>query len=237
MSGTAAAGGLPTYRVVKREILRRIDHREWKRGAKIPNELELAAEFGCSRGTVNRALRELADAGVVERKRRAGTRVAEDPRRRMEVDIPIVRIQVENRGAVYRYRLLSRDVEEAPEAIRARLGLAEGTEMLHLRCLHFADQRPFQYEDRWIHPRTVPGVLDADLDIMGPNEWLVREASYSLGEVSLTAVAAEGDEAELLAAPAGSPVIVLERATWLNDQPVTHVRLVHAPGHSLALSI
>lgn len=237
MSGADPAPRLSTYREVKREILRRIGSREWERGARIPAEVELAAEFGCSRGTVNRALRELAEAGVVERKRRAGTRVAEDPRRRMRVDIPIVRIQVESRGAAYRYSLLTRDLTTAPEAIRARLSLGSGIELLHLRCLHFADQRPFQFEDRWIHPGVVPGILEADLDTVGPNEWLVREAAYSHGEVQLRAVAVAPDEAELLATPEGSPVIVLERSTWLDERPVTFVRLVHAPGHSLTLGI
>jgi len=226
---------LSTYRSVKQEILRRIGDREWERGARIPSEVDLAAEFDCSRGTVNRALRELADAGVVERKRRAGTRVAEDPRRRMQVDIPIVRIQVERRGEAYRYNLLSREVEPAPESLRARLALPEEAELLHLRCLHFADGRPFQFEDRWINPEVVPTALTADLETVGPNEWLVREASYSDGEVTLRAIGAEPAEAELLGTPPGAPVIALERVTWLNDDAVTYVRLIHAPGHSLSL--
>lgn len=232
-----APSGPWTYRSVKREILRRISEREWDRGQRIPSEMELASEFDCSRGTVNRALRELAEAGVLERRRRAGTRVSEDPHRRMQVEIPIVRIQVQNRGAAYRYKLLSREQCPAPEGIRARLDLAGETELLHVRCLHFADQRPFQFEDRWIDPEGAPGVLEADLGSIGPNEWLVREAPYTHGDVVLTALAASTSEAELLGVTAGAPVMVLERVTWLMERSITYVRLVHAPGHSLSMSI
>ena len=45
----------------------------------IPGEEALAREFGCARATVNRALRDLAEAGVLERRRKAGTRVALQP--------------------------------------------------------------------------------------------------------------------------------------------------------------
>ena len=50
--------------------------RDWPPGALIPGEEALAQEFGVARATVNRALSELARAGVLERRRKAGTRVA-----------------------------------------------------------------------------------------------------------------------------------------------------------------
>ena len=237
MKGQAVRIPRATYQSVKREILRRITERVWDRGARIPSEIDLASEFACSRGTVNRALRELAEAGVLERRRRAGTRVAEDPHRRMQVEIPIVRLQIQNQGAAYRYKLLSRERGRAPDGIRARLDLGQTAELLHVRCLHFADQRPFQFEDRWINPKSAPGVLKADLSSVGPNEWLVREVPYTHGEVVLEALVASASEAELLGVAPGAPVMVLERVTWRNERPVTYVRLVHAPGHRMSMRI
>ena len=52
-----------TWQSVQKEVLRRIHAREWKPGDLIPNEAELAKEFGCARPTVNRALRTLAEGG------------------------------------------------------------------------------------------------------------------------------------------------------------------------------
>ena len=47
----------------------------WKQGCLITVEAALAKEFGCARATVNRVLRELAQEGILERRRKAGTRV------------------------------------------------------------------------------------------------------------------------------------------------------------------
>ena len=46
-------------------------------GSLLPGEIELAGQFGVSRVTARRALNELAREGLVDRKRRAGTRVAQ----------------------------------------------------------------------------------------------------------------------------------------------------------------
>ena len=67
------AGSL-SYVDIKTDIVGRIRRGDWPLDAIIPGEVELAAELGCARATVNRALRELADEGVLERRRKAGTR-------------------------------------------------------------------------------------------------------------------------------------------------------------------
>ncbi|MDR1282048.1 MAG: GntR family transcriptional regulator, partial [Opitutaceae bacterium] len=56
-------------------LARRIRTGFWRTGEVIPAEIDLAAEFRCSRGTVNRAVSQLAREGRVERRTRAGTRV------------------------------------------------------------------------------------------------------------------------------------------------------------------
>jgi GntR family transcriptional regulator of arabinose operon len=47
----------------------------WAVGSKLPNETEFAQRFGCSLGTVSKALGLLVHEGFVERKARAGTTV------------------------------------------------------------------------------------------------------------------------------------------------------------------
>ena len=55
------------------EIEERILSGEWAPGVRIPFEHELAAHYHCSRMTVNKALSELAKAGLIERRRKAGS--------------------------------------------------------------------------------------------------------------------------------------------------------------------
>ncbi len=90
------------FRDVKQDVRRRIVQGVWAPGALVPNEVDLAAEFQCSRATVNRAMRELAEEGLVERKRKAGTRVLKSPTRQARFNIPIVRKEIEARGLFYR---------------------------------------------------------------------------------------------------------------------------------------
>ena len=62
-----------SWQSVQEEVLARIHSRQWKPGDLIPNEADLAQEFGCARATVNRALQNLADEGLLDRRRKAGT--------------------------------------------------------------------------------------------------------------------------------------------------------------------
>ncbi len=226
---------MATFRAIKEEMERRIATRQWAPGETIPGEEDLAREFGSARATVNRALQELARAGVVERKRKAGTRVALHPVREARFVIPLVRQEIEADGAIYRYALLSREVETAPDLVRARLGLSG--RLLHLRCLHLADGAPFQFEDRWINPEVVPAAMAESFAEIGPNEWLVRNSPFSRADFSFRAARASQQEAEVLGLPEGEAVFVSERATFIGDRPVTLVRLVHPPGYVLRTSL
>lgn len=222
-----------SYRDIRDEMARRIAEREWQPGALIPGEEALAVEFGAARATVNRALQELARQGLVERKRRAGTRVVEHPVREARFAIPLVRNEVEDAGASYAYRLLSREVAAAPELIAARLGLPAGADMLHVRVLHLADRAPYQYEDRWINLDAAPTARDEEFAEKGPNEWLVENAPFSHAEFRFFADAATPEEAALLSLQDGQPVFVGERLTWLAQKPITLVRMVHPPSHRM----
>lgn len=222
-----------SWRGIHQELLRRINEREWTPGSAIPNEAELAAEFGCARTTVNRAMRELADAGLIDRKRKAGTRVALHPVSRVVLDIPIIRLEVEQRNARWRYGLLSQGMRPAPARITSRLGLGAGTPLLHVASLHFADNHPFLHEDRWINPAAVPQVEEVDFSTVSANEWLVRNAPYTGGDIAFSAVNADRDLAELLEAQEGAAVFAVDRITWNGPVPVTVVRLSYAPGYRM----
>lgn len=57
------------------QLRTRIGEGHWKVGEKLPVEAQLAQEFGCSIGTVNKAFALLAHDGLIERRTRAGTTV------------------------------------------------------------------------------------------------------------------------------------------------------------------
>jgi GntR family histidine utilization transcriptional repressor len=227
----------PGWQAIRDEALRRIRTRQWLPGALIPHEADLAQELGCARATVNRALRDLAETGLIERRRKGGTRVVMTPLRRATLHIPVIRQEVEARGGAYGYRLLARAVLPAPDPIAAQLGLEPGTPLLHLRALHLCDDRPHVYEDRWISPETVPEALAVEWSRANANEWLVQNVPYTRGTLSLSAVGADRAMAEALQCAPGSALFTMQRITWKGAEPVTFVTQSFAPGYSLTTAI
>ncbi len=222
-----------TYRDVKADILDKITQGIWPPGSMIPNEVDLAAGYGCARATVNRAVRELADDGIVERRRKAGTRVRMAPLRQARFVIPIVRKEIEDQGATYRYALLDRGVVTAPDWLMARLDLDEGAQVLHLRCRHLADEVSYQYEDRWINLAVLPDAANATFDVEGPNEWLVAAVPFSNAEISFQAVEADAELSRQLGCAPGTALFQTERSTWWEGRAITFVRLTFRQGHSV----
>ena len=222
-----------SYRDIKETVLARIRSGEWLPDSLLPNEQDLAVEFSCTRTTVNRALRELADEGYLERRRKAGTRVLSAPQRQARFTIPMVRDEVEALGGTYRYALVSSDVLQTPDWLRARLALKPDQDVLHVRCMHFNGNTPFQFEDRWIVIASVPEVAKTDFSETGPNEWLIQTVPFTNVELSFLASRADEAVAAFLDIPVGEPVFTGERITWLDGQPVTFAKMYFAAGYRM----
>ena len=149
---------LPVYQNIKSEMREWIQTGIWKQDGLIPVEAALAKEFGCARATVNRALRELAQEGILERRRKAGTRVVMPVGRSANFEIPRIRLEIEETGATYRYALLLREVTVPTANVRNKLETSQEIRSLHLHCLHYSNEAPFQFEDRWKNLKSIPEV-------------------------------------------------------------------------------
>lgn len=222
-----------TFKDVKSDIMTKITKGEWEAGGLIPNETDLAAHYGCARATVNRAMRELADDGIIERRRKAGSRVRASPIRQARFDIPLVRKEIAEKGAEYRYSLVQRTVEVAPDWLRARMKLATGVRVVNLTCMHYADGDPYQHEDRWINLAALPAAETADFTDVGPNEWLVSTVPFSDAEISFSAGLVDLQMSKYLASTVGDAVFTVERSTWWEGQAITFVKMTHRPGHRM----
>jgi GntR family histidine utilization transcriptional repressor len=216
---------------IANEVRRRIVEHEWRQGDRIPDEADLAIEFDAARATVNKALQLLAGEGLLDRRRRAGTRVAVDPVRKATFTISIVREQVEQAGMAYSYRVVAQRRSPVPAEIATRLGLDAGEVLVHMRALHYGDGQPFQLEDRWINPRAAPGLEKVDFRQLNANEWLVRNAPYLRAELAFSAENASRRDARLLQTEPGQALLILYRTTWNDRGPITTVRVAFPPGH------
>lgn len=182
-------------------------------------------------------MRDLAESGAVERRRKGGTCVRRDPVTRATLDIPITRLEVEQRGAVYSYQLIRKAVTPPPLAVASRLGLQGRTPLLQIEALHLAVHRPYIYEDRWICQATVPEIEEIDLNAQSANEWLVRNKPFSRCDIRFYARKADSRLAETLDAEEQEALFVMERTTWINDDPITSVTAITHPGYQLLTTI
>nr|WP_319391703.1 GntR family transcriptional regulator [uncultured Cohaesibacter sp.] len=225
-----------SWTLIKAEVLRRINERIWQPGEIIPNESDLAEEFHCARTTVNRALRELANSGIVTRKRKAGTRVAINPPHKAVLTIPIIREEVEAKGATYRQSLLIRENRSLPAFLGGAFRVSDDTPLLYTETVHFSDNQPFIYEERYTNLLAVPDFETLDLERLTANEWLVQNAPYTGGDASFFAVSADSRLARAFDIPIGGALFATERSTWFAERPITHVRLIYHPGYRMRTS-
>ena len=225
------------YKEIERVFRDRISSGEWAPGALLPSEAELAAEFKCARGTISRAMAELNRSGIVTRKRRAGTKVNDLPLRPATFHIPVVREGVESSGKRYSFALLERNVINPSAIVRARMNVASNRMLLHLRTLHMADHQPYIHEDRWVNFDIVPEILATNLEVISANEWLVRNAPLSRGELLFSARSAELPETDALCVESGAALFIMERITWMGDAAITFVTMAFRPGYQMRTRI
>lgn len=220
------------------EVMHRLHSGFWKPGDLLPGEADLAAEFGCARTTVNRALQAIADEGLLERRRRGGTRVVVHPERKATISIPVIRQQVEQQGHVYGYRLLSRRMAHPSKLIREKMRVNEDARLLGVRALHTSNKRPFVLENRWINLAVVPAAESVDFTKQSPNEWLVETVPFHGGDLVLGASNANVREAEALKCEKQAALFNAERVTRnIKGKSITFVQLAYAPGYRMAIDL
>jgi len=209
---------------IRADIEKRILDGRWPPGHRIPFEHELVARYKCSRMTVNKAITSLVTAGLVVRRRRAGSFVAEPMVSSAVLEIPDIRADVLACGRAYSMRLLScRRRRPAARNAQENLLAAQG-ELLELRCLHFADATPYALEERLISLLAVPEAARTDFSAQPPGSWLLGHVPWTEAEHRIRAVNAGESAATLLEIGPGTACLEMERRTWRGPDHITHVR-------------
>ncbi|UFM65114.1 GntR family transcriptional regulator [Paracoccus sp. MA] len=225
-----------TWQAVQEEVLTRIHNGNWPEGELIPTEAELATEFGCARATVNRALQTLAQSGVLERRRKVGTRVAQHPR--VQMVRFLLRREIEASGKIYGYRLLDWQECSPPADVAQSMLLRTDDSLMRVQARFTADAAPYCCEERWINYYATPGLTREALTQMSPCEWLLGHVPINRGSMAIGATqASPGFTAEALDVTAGDPVLLVERIDWLNNMPVSLTRRYFPQHHRFAATI
>ena len=226
-----ATGPTPRYRRVKEYIVRHIDAGDWRPGDQVPSESALVSALKVSRMTVNRALRELTQEGLVVRVQGTGTFVAEKRPMANLVELRNIADEIRERGQRHSAKVEFLRAEKANADVARDLGLETGAQVFHSLITHFADGMPLQLEDRWVNPRTAPDYLQADFTIETPNEHLSRVAPVTEVEHVVEAALPNARTRRLLRLAETEPCLRLRRRTWSGALVVSAATLLY-PGNT-----
>jgi GntR family histidine utilization transcriptional repressor len=224
----------PLHQRIRGDIEARIRSGEWTSGHRVPFETELMAQYGCARMTVNKAMAALVDAGLIVRRKRAGSFVARPKVHAPVLNIPDIQSAIVARGDAYAFRLLSRRIRaphrDAPEEVE----LAARGKLLELEGVHDAAGRPFALERRLVSLKAAPEMTDADFAVEPPGAWLLEHVAWTEAESRISAINADADIARILALDPGAACLVVDRRTWRGPDHVTRVRQIF-PGEAYDL--
>ena len=210
------------YLRIMEDLRAQITQGRWKVGEAIPPEPELERLYEASRGTVRRAVDELARQGYVVKKPGKGTFVLSTSpilQKRLG-ELASFTQQLSARGLTPTTRLLSAERIRAAEAegrVREGFGLTSEAEIIRIRRLRLGDGVPFAIQSVYLLPASCPGILEEDLSQL----FRLYETRYGVrisvaDEIIRVGRAAE-DEAALLEIAPGDPVVIRDRISLTQD--------------------
>ena len=225
----AAAGAEPQYLRIKNHLREGIHQGHWVAGDLLPSEGALTAQFQVSRMTVNRALSELVQDGLIDRVQGVGSFVAQLHRIATTLNVPDVHEDIVARGHSHEVRVHALVRGKATPRLAAELGLKRGAPVFLSLITHLEDGIAIQCEERAVSPACAPDYLTQDFSQITPTHYLLGVAPLSEARCMIEAALPGEVEAKLLGISRREPCLVVKRISYSRGLAVTSVRLTH-PG-------
>jgi GntR family transcriptional regulator len=217
----------PLYQQIKTLILQSLQGGEWKPGEAIPSEMDLAARYRVSQGTVRKAVDELAADNLLVRRQGKGTFVATHAEH--QVQYRFLRLvpdtgTLDSEGPAQRVILDCKRQRASAEVARL-LAIRSGEPVLQARRLMAFSGVPTILEDIWLPAGPFKGLTAERLaDYHGPM-YALFETEFGVrmvrAEEKIRAVAADAEQASALRLEPGAPLLSVERvAHTYNDTPM-----------------
>ena len=221
----------PLYRQIANLLTRSLQSSEWKPGEAIPSELDLAARYKVSQGTVRKAIDDLAASNLLVRRQGKGTFVATHAEE--QTQFRFLRLAPDSAPGAPKAgerELLSRRFldcgRQRPTAEVARaIGLRSGEAALRVRRLLYFRGEPVVLDDIWLPAALFKGLTSTRLSAYQGPMYGLFEAEFGVrmvrAEEQIRAVAADAEAAGLLGLAPGAPLLSVERVAYTyDDRPV-----------------
>lgn len=223
----------PLYMQVEATLREMIEDVEFGPGDRIPSERELSETLGVSRMTIRRAIENLIQTGVLERRSTNGTFV-----RIPDVVRPIGPLQtlsitemLDGKESVA--KLLHFDVIRAPRKVAERLQLRVGEQVVHIKRLRSISELPFCIETTYVPLEFVPGLTRADFSGNTSFYQLLQtrfDIALGVSTEEIRIAYCSTEEARLLELDEGHAVLYM-KSTIFDEQgrPIEYLKSINHP--------
>lgn len=225
----------PLYQQIKSLITQSLEAGEWRPGEMIPSEIELAARYKVSQGTVRKAIDELAGENLLLRRQGKGTFVATHTEARAQYRF-LRLVPDEGEQGYPESRILECRRMRAPAEIARQLELKAGDPVATVRRLLSFSGTPCVLDDLWLPGGLFKGLSAERLTESKAPLYSMFESEFGIKMVRaderIRAVPADADVAAVLGIVAGVPLLSVERLTFTyGDKPVEVRRGLYLTAH------
>ena len=222
---------LPLYYQIKNIIREMIENEELKPGEMIPAERELCEIQGVSRMTVNKAIMDLVNEGIVYREQGKGTFVAVPKEKQQISKLKGFTEEMEHKGLKSNTHILSFRVKPATKQLKIVLNLgSEESSVIEIIRLRISNEEPLAIETVWISNNTFKD-LTADA-IEGKSLYSIFREKYGVdptkAKQTIEPIILSGYEATLLNQKQNSVALMFKRTTYLKDgSPIEYTNAIY----------
>ena len=222
-----AASFSPLYQQIKAMILASLQASEWLPGSSIPSEMELAARYLVSQGTVRKAIDELAAENLLVRRQGKGTFVA----------------TYQEDGWQYRFLRLEPDASEkfhlishfltcetlkSTESVALLLKLKAGDPVIRIDRIQSFNGKPIVFEEIWLSAARFKGLSLDKLSAWSGPMYAFYESQYAThmvrAEEQIKAINADQALARHLELPIGHALLLVDRVAFTYGNKPVEIR-------------
>jgi GntR family transcriptional regulator len=221
----------PLYEQIKEFILHQIHAGYFVPNTRIPSERDLSKKFGVSRLTVNRAIKELVQEGRLYVQIGKGTFISDEAIDQQLETLTSFTEDMANRGQETYSRVLRAEVLPVEVETARNLQIPLGVDIVLLRRVRMANQRPIALETSAVIASLCPDILE-NHNFANESLYYVLRTEYGVtmthAEQVFEARAATQQEAKYLKLEAGAPVLATSRITFSDqNKPIEFVQSVY----------
>jgi len=223
---------MPLYHQIYLALREKIYEEVFPHGTALPSEAQICEIFGVSRITAKRALDELAAAGLVVRRRGAGTRVTyQAPSRPVQTPVEGLLENLTAMGRKTELELLEFRYVAAPTEISRELNCEPDSLVQKTVRVRRMDGKPFSYLTTYV-PEHIGRLFGEKDTATTPLLTLLERHGVEIAgaEQAISATEADADVARALEVEVSAPLLRIARTVMGRDGvPVEHIVGLYRP--------